>query len=108
MRDFFDDKYKNIELKRRLINLISEISEFKGKLAAYQEQNPDIFNSLEKTIPLHYIKNFTTIYEDIKVPNKRLKELILDDIVPQNISEDAIFCYYQTLSFVHKNSCTLL
>ncbi|MEE2015880.1 Fic family protein, partial [Bacillus thuringiensis] len=81
MRDFFDDKYKNIELKRRLINLISEISEFKGKLAAYQEQNKDIFNSLEKTIPLHYIKNFTTIYEDIKVPNKRLKELILDDIV---------------------------
>ncbi|EJS67575.1 Fic family protein [Bacillus wiedmannii] len=108
MRDFFDDKYKNIELKRRLINLISDISEFKGKLAAYQEQNPDIFNNLEKTIPLHYIKNFTTIYEDVKVPNKRLKELILDDIVPQNISEDAIFCYYQTLSFVHKNSCTLL
>ncbi|HDR7660350.1 TPA: Fic family protein, partial [Bacillus wiedmannii] len=34
MRDFFDDKYKNIELKRRLINLISDISEFKGKLAA--------------------------------------------------------------------------
>ncbi|AIM30887.1 hypothetical protein DF16_orf02472 [Bacillus thuringiensis serovar kurstaki str. YBT-1520] len=53
MRDFFDDKYKNIELKRRLINLISEISEFKGKLAAYQEQNPDIFNSLEKLY--HYI-----------------------------------------------------
>ncbi len=55
MRDFFDDKYKNIELKRRLINLISEISEFKGKLAAYQEQNPDIFNSLEKnyTTTLH-------------------------------------------------------
>ena len=49
----FDDKYKNIELKRRLINLISEISEFKGKLAAYQEQNPDIFNSLEKLY--HYI-----------------------------------------------------
>ncbi|MCU5408497.1 Fic family protein [Bacillus cereus] len=108
MRNFFDDKYKNIELKRRLINLISEISEFKGKLAAYQEQNPGIFNSLQKTIPLHYIKNFTTIYEDIKVPNKRLKELILDDIVPQNISEDAIFCYYQTLSFVHKNACNLL
>ena len=49
----FDDKYKNIELKRRLINLISEISEFKGKLTAYQEQNPDIFNSLEKLY--HYI-----------------------------------------------------
>ena len=49
----FDDKYKNIELKRRLINLISEISEFKGKLVAYQEQNPDIFNSLEKLY--HYI-----------------------------------------------------
>ncbi len=49
----FDDKYKNIELKRRLIHLISEISELKGKLAAYQEQNPDIFNSLEKLY--HYI-----------------------------------------------------
>ncbi|MDR4151426.1 Fic family protein, partial [Bacillus thuringiensis] len=88
----------------RLINLISETSELKGKLVADQEQNKDLFNSLDQTIPLHYIKNFTTIYEDIKVPNKRLKELILDNILPQNISEDAIFCYYQTLTFVHKNS----
>ncbi|MED1086973.1 Fic family protein [Bacillus mycoides] len=107
MRNFFEDNYKNIGLKRKLINLVSEISEYKGRLAAYQEQKPDIFINLEKNIPLHYMKNFTTVYKDIKVPNKRLKELILDDIVPQNIEEDAVFCYFKTLSLVHKRSCTL-
>ncbi|MGA4466884.1 Fic family protein [Bacillus bombysepticus] len=107
MRNFFEDKYKNIELQRKLINLIGEISEYKGKLAAYQEQKPNIFKNLDKAIPLHYIKNFNTIYEDIKVSNKRLKELILDDIVPQTIEEDAICCYYQTLSLVQKKSITL-
>lgn len=104
MRNFFDDPYINIE--QQLISLVSEISEYKGMLTAYKEQRPDIFTSLEKAIPLQYIKNYISVYEDIKVSNKRLKELILDDIIPQSISEDAIFCYYETLNLVHKKSCT--
>ncbi|MED3357829.1 Fic family protein, partial [Bacillus thuringiensis] len=82
MRDFFDDKYLDIELQRELLKLISEISEYKGKISAYQERNPDIFNNLEKTIPLHYLKNFNSVFQDIKVPNKRLKELILNGMLP--------------------------
>lgn len=66
MRNFFEDTYINIGLKRQLINLISEISEYKGKLTAYQEQRPDIFNNLERIIPLHYTKNFTTVYTEKK------------------------------------------
>ncbi|EJR28453.1 hypothetical protein IIE_05292 [Bacillus cereus VD045] len=59
MRNFFEDKYINVELKGQLINLISEISEYKGKLASYQEQRPDIFNNFEKIIQLFIqIKNF--------------------------------------------------
>ncbi len=102
MRDFFEDKYLDIELQRELIKLISEISEYKGKLSAYQERNPEIFNSLERTIPLHYIKNFNTVFMDIKIPNKRLKELILNDMSPKTTEEDAVFCYYQALSLVQK------
>ncbi|MDY0855089.1 Fic family protein [Bacillus thuringiensis] len=102
MRDFFEDKYLDIELQRELVKLISEISEYKGKISAYQERNPDIFNNLEKTIPLHYIKNFNSVFLGIKVPNKRLKELILNGMLPKTTEEDAIFCYYQTLSLVQK------
>lgn len=104
MRNYFEDP--NINIEQQLINLVSEISEYKGMLTAYKEQRPDIFTSLEKAIPLQYIKNYISVYEDIKVSNKRLKELILDDMMPQSISEDAIFCYYETLSLVHKKSCT--
>ncbi|MED3357830.1 Fic family protein, partial [Bacillus thuringiensis] len=82
MRDFFEDKYLDIELQRELVKLISEISEYKGKISAYQEGNPGIFNNLEKTIPLHYIKNFNSVFLGIKVPNKRLKELILNGMLP--------------------------
>lgn len=104
MRDFFEDKYINSE--QQLINLVSEISEYKGRLTAYEEQRPEIFTNLEKTLPLQYMKNYISVYKDIKVSNKRLKELILGNMVPQSISEDAIFCYYETLTLVHKKSCT--
>ncbi len=104
MRDFFEDQYRYID--QQLINLVSEISEYKGMLTAYKEQRPDIFTSLENAIPLQYIKNYISVYKDIKVSNKRLKELILDDRIPQSISEDAIYCYYETLTLVHKKSCT--
>lgn len=104
LRNFFEDKYINIELNRQLINLISKISEYKGKLDAYQEQRPDIFKSLKKIIPLHYTKNFTTTYADKKISNKRIKELTINKLMPESISEDAIFCYYQTLSMVHEKA----
>ncbi|MGI8363137.1 Fic family protein [Bacillus cereus] len=104
MRNFFEDKYINIELKRQLINLISEISEYKGKLDAYQEQRPDIFNNLKKIIPLHYTKNFSTTYTDKKISNKRIKELTINKTIPESITEDAIFCYNQTFSLVHEKA----
>lgn len=46
MRNFYEDTYINIGLNRQLINLISEINEYKGKLTAYQEQRPGISASL--------------------------------------------------------------
>ncbi len=48
------------------------------------------------------MKNFTTMYQDIHVSNTRVKELIVNDIPPQTTEEDAVFCYYQALSLVHK------
>lgn len=107
MRDFFKDNYNNIEFNKNLMNLISEISECKGKLTAYQEQIPHIFKDLEENIPFQYVKNFNTIYGEKKVTNKRLKELLFYDAVPQTVIEDSVFCYHQTFSFINKNYCTL-
>ncbi|PER43999.1 cell filamentation protein Fic [Bacillus thuringiensis] len=103
MRNFFEDQYLDIELQREIINLISEISEYKGKLTAYQEQHPDIFNKLEKNIPLYYMKNFNSIYMDVEISSRRLKELNSNNILPKTIEEDAVWCYFQTLSLVQKD-----
>ncbi|WP_103652708.1 Fic family protein [Bacillus thuringiensis] len=107
MRDFFKDNYNNIEFNRDLMNLISEISEYKGRLVAYQKQMPHIFKDLEGNIPFQYVKNFNTIYGEKKVTNKRLKELLFYNAAPQTVIEDSVFCYHQTFSLIHKNSCTL-
>ncbi|QFQ29002.1 Fic family protein [Bacillus thuringiensis] len=104
MRNFFKDNYNNIEFNRKLINLLSEISEYKGKLSAYHEQVPHIFKDLEENISLHYVR----IYTDKKIPNKRLKELLFYDAAPQTTMEDSVCCYQQAFSFIHNNSCTLL
>ncbi|OUB80935.1 Fic family protein [Bacillus wiedmannii] len=102
MRNFFEDTYMNINFKKEFIHLISEISEYKGKLSVYQSQRSPILNNLEGAIPFQYIKNFIKTYEDINVPNKRLKSLILNDIPPKTTAEDAVYCYNQTLSLVHR------
>lgn len=83
MRNIFEETYMNIDFKRELIQLISEISEYTGKLSVYQSQKHLILNNLEKAIPLQYMKNFTTMYQDIRVSNIRVKELILNDIPPK-------------------------
>ncbi|OUB77482.1 Fic family protein [Bacillus thuringiensis] len=107
MRNFFEETYMNINFKRELIQLISDISEYTGRLSVYQSQKQPILHHLKKTIPLQYIKNFTTMYQDIHISNARVKELIINDIPPQSIEEDAVYCYYQTLSLVHQKFDTL-
>ncbi|MGE6553102.1 Fic family protein [Bacillus mycoides] len=107
MRNFFEETYMNINFKREVIQLISDISEYTGKLSVYQLQKHPILHHLEKNIPLQYMKNFTTMYQDIRVPNIRVKELIIHDIPPQTTEEDAVCCYYQTLSLVHQTFDTL-
>ncbi|EOP91900.1 hypothetical protein IGM_01960 [Bacillus cereus HuB4-4] len=102
MRNFFEETYMNINLKRELIQLISTISEYKGHLSFHQSQGHPVLTSLEKGISLQYIKNFTMMYQDIHIPNKRIKELILNDMPPQTMEEDAVHCYYQTLSLVQQ------
>ncbi|HDR5278524.1 Fic family protein [Bacillus cereus] len=107
MRDFFKDNYNNNESNRKLMNLISEISEYKGKLVAYQEQLPHIFQDLEESISCQYVKNFNDIYVRKKVTNIRLKELLFYDAVPQTVIEDSVFCYHRALSLIQKKTCTL-
>ncbi|OUB44287.1 Fic family protein [Bacillus thuringiensis] len=107
MRNFFEETYMNIHFKTELIQLISDIGEHKGKLSVYQLQKHPILNNLAETIPLQYIKNFTTMYQDIRVSNTRVKELLVNDLPPQTTEEDAVCCYYQTLSLIHKKFDTL-
>ncbi|EEM86019.1 cell filamentation protein Fic [Bacillus thuringiensis serovar vazensis] len=103
MRNFFEDHYNNTEYNRKIINLLSEISEYKGRLSAYQEQVPHIFKDLEVNIPCHYVK----IYIDKKISNKRLKELLFYNAAPQTTMEDSVCCYQKAFSFIYKNFCTL-
>ncbi len=107
MRNFFEETYININFKREFIQLISDISEYRGKLSVYQSQKHSTLHHLEKNILLQYMINFTTMYQDIRVPNTRVKELLLNDFPPQTTKEDAVYCYYQTLSLVHQTFDTL-
>ncbi|MBO1578158.1 Fic family protein [Bacillus sp. XF8] len=107
MRNFFEEKYVSLENKKELLNLVSEISEYKGKLEVYQHLRPELFNLLEKNIPLQYMKNSTIMYENITFSNKQLQNLILNDMAPQTIEEDALVCYYTTLELIQKKYHTL-
>lgn len=104
MRNFFEEKYTNLEFKRELINIISKISEYKGEISAYQTQKPEIFNLLEKSISLQYIKTFPNIYDKFTFSNKQLKKFVSNHVSPQTLEEDALFCYCKTLELVQKEN----
>ncbi|KXY45916.1 Fic family protein [Bacillus sp. FSL M7-1020] len=104
MRNFFEEKYTNLEFKRELINIISKISEYKGAISAYQTQKPEIFDLLEKSISLQYIKTFPNIYDKLTFSNKQLKKFVSNRVSPQTLEEDALFCYYKTLELVQKEN----
>jgi Fic family protein len=85
-----------------LVNALTEIDCGRGYQDALRGQHPMVLESL-KTIAIVQSVEASNAIEDIHVPHKRLRELALGDVTPENRSEAEVAGYRRVLKEIHEN-----
>ncbi len=102
MMSFCHDKLKNLSVPMRLVSLIACINEYKGKQELYNQQSPEILNTLKDAAIIQSARASNSI-EGIAIKDKRLLEIMSNNIQPANRSEGEIAGYRDVLATVHSS-----
>jgi Fic family protein len=89
-------------LPPNLVNALAEIDRGRGHQDALRTQYPMALENL-KTIAIIQSVEASNAIEDIHVPHKRLRELTLNDVTPENRSEAEVAGYRRVLEEIHDN-----
>lgn len=96
------DKYKDKYLKKDILDMITKIHEYKGKINILLDIKKDTLNTLIEISKIQSIDSSNRI-EGIFTSDKRLKELMNEKSQPRNRNEEEIIGYRETLKIIHEN-----
>lgn len=102
MRKFNLNNEASQIINQNIINLLTQIHEFKGKQDIYTETKPDILSSLLSVAKIQSISSSNKI-EGIYTADKRIKELVNEKVIPKNRNEEEIAGYRDVLDLIHEN-----
>jgi len=102
MRKFDLLKESNLLMNNNIINLLSNIHEYKGKQSLYIEAKPDILSSLLSVARIQSTTSSNKI-EGIYTTDQRIKEIINNNVKPKNRNEEEIAGYRDVLNTIHEN-----
>lgn len=102
MRKFNLNNEASQIINQNIINLLTQIHEFKGKQDIYTETKPDILSSLLSVAKIQSISSSNKI-EGIYTADKRIKELVSEKVIPKNRNEEEIAGYRDVLELIHEN-----
>jgi len=97
---FRNEKLKTEEIPMNIVKLIGKINEYKGKQNLYLDQAPQVLKKLKETAIVQSTKSSNSI-EGIVITDKRLKEIMRDDTMPDDCSEGEIAGYRDVLNSIH-------
>ena len=102
MRTF--DLFKESEslMNNNIVNLLTNIHEFKGKQELYIEAEPDILSSLLSVAKVQSISSSNKI-EGIYTTDQRVNEIVNNNVKPLNRNEEEIAGYRDVLSTIHES-----
>lgn len=101
MRKFDLNKEAEQILTPSVINLLTEIHEYKGKQDLYIEAKPDVLSSLLSIARVQSVSSSNKI-EGIYTTDKRIKELVNEKVAPKNRNEEEIAGYRDVLELIHE------
>lgn len=85
-----------------LVNALTEIDRGRGYQAALRSQHPMTLEGL-KTVAIVQSVETSNAIEDIHVPHKRLRELVLRDVTPESRPEAEVAGYRRVLKEIYEN-----
>lgn len=102
MRNFDYSKITNISVDSEIINLLTQIYEFKGKQELLVAKKQD---SLEKLVEIAKIQSVETSnkIEGIVTTDTRIKQLLQNKTTPKNRDEKEIMGYRDVLNLIHES-----
>jgi len=100
MMSFRNKRLENLAVPMRIVLLIGEINEYKGKQDLYKQQSPQLLETLKNVAVIQSTKSSNSI-EGIYTNDKRLKEIVENKIVPSGRSESEIAGYRDVLASIH-------
>lgn len=96
------EEYNSIISNRNIINLISNIHEYKGKQSFLLETRKYTLDTLLKVAKIESTSSSNKI-EGISITDKRINEIVNRKLEPKNRNEEEIAGYRDVLSLIHEN-----
>lgn len=98
-----DEKYlKELIFKAEQLSILRKIGEYQGKQGLYFKQSPEILKGLQQTAIIESSESSNRL-EGITAPHQRIAELINQNTVPKNRSEQEIAGYRDALNLIHQS-----
>ena len=102
MRSFEHDYLLETPLSHGLLQAVRAIGEFRGRQSLYQEQSPEVLETLRRVAMVQSAESSNRI-EGITVAPDRIEPLIAKKIRPRDRSEQEVAGYRDVLATIHVN-----
>ncbi|ABI69836.1 conserved hypothetical protein [Syntrophomonas wolfei subsp. wolfei str. Goettingen G311] len=102
MMSFREDKLLATNVPMRIVSLISKINEYKGKQVLYNQQAPEVLNTL-KNVAIIQSTRASNSLEGITIKDTRLIDIMQNKVQPANRSEGEIAGYRDVLATIHSS-----
>ena len=90
-------------ITHRMLRIIRQISEYKGKQELFKTQSPQVLETLRQVAVIQSTECSNRI-EGVTAPLSRIKDLVAHKTAPLNRSEQEIAGYRDVLSTIHANA----
>ena len=102
MNSFKAKLVENQLITPKLMRIIGEIREYKGKQELYKNQSPQVLNNLIEVATIQSTESSNRI-EGVIAPHKRIVDLVREKTTPKNRPEEEILGYRYVLNLIHQN-----
>jgi len=85
-----------------VLRAVARIDEGRGRQDVHRTQHPMVLETLQQVAMVQSVKASNAI-EDIRVPGRRLRQIALDKVEPEDRSEAEIAGYRRVLAEIHAN-----
>ncbi len=103
MRTFTQDYLNNhLSITPRILALIGQIREFKGKQTLYSERKPEVLENLRQVAFIESVESSNRL-EHIETDRSSLQLLLLDGDAPENRPQTELAGYRDVLNMIHKD-----